>query len=417
MSTLISSPFPVFTDTDGLPLENGYIDIGVAGLNPLSNPRQVYWDEALTIPASNIRTTRGYPARNGSAAFLYAPPGDFSILIRNKNNVVIFSNLNVIDNITIIQNDIASLDLLKAPLASPTLTGTPTAPTAASETNTTQLATTEFVLQNRHIVGELLMSEFDETASASFPAVKRNVNQDITEANWPLLVPKLRAVKASVLGVTDHAANVAASVVTMPNNAASNALIALLVNDAVVSNYINTSEPANFAGGADYATAATRRLLNVAGTDYAITGINATLREITVDGVPTAGAQTAICYTYRVAGAATTARLLRIAGFVGVAAGDAGGEVVGGFRKMDREQGHELGITDSLDSFESQASGSINNAGGNRGMILTNAPGDGRVRARKFYSDGTNGTPRTGKTTDPRTAGQYAYTWGGQYTP
>lgn len=34
---------------------------------------------------------------------------------------------------------------LKAPLASPALTGTPTAPTAASGTNTTQLATTEFV--------------------------------------------------------------------------------------------------------------------------------------------------------------------------------------------------------------------------------------------------------------------------------
>jgi microcystin-dependent protein len=34
---------------------------------------------------------------------------------------------------------------LKAPLASPALTGTPTAPTASAGTNTTQLATTEFV--------------------------------------------------------------------------------------------------------------------------------------------------------------------------------------------------------------------------------------------------------------------------------
>ena len=37
----------------------------------------------------------------------------------------------------------------KAPLASPALTGTPTAPTAASGTNTTQLATTAFVLGTR----------------------------------------------------------------------------------------------------------------------------------------------------------------------------------------------------------------------------------------------------------------------------
>lgn len=38
---------------------------------------------------------------------------------------------------------------LKAPLASPSLTGTPTAPTAAGTTNTTQIATTEFV-QTKH---------------------------------------------------------------------------------------------------------------------------------------------------------------------------------------------------------------------------------------------------------------------------
>ena len=37
------------------------------------------------------------------------------------------------------------LDMELAPLASPALTGTPTAPTAAAGTNTTQLATTEFV--------------------------------------------------------------------------------------------------------------------------------------------------------------------------------------------------------------------------------------------------------------------------------
>ena len=35
--------------------------------------------------------------------------------------------------------------LLKAPLASPALTGTPTAPTAAADTNTTQIATTAYV--------------------------------------------------------------------------------------------------------------------------------------------------------------------------------------------------------------------------------------------------------------------------------
>jgi hypothetical protein len=38
------------------------------------------------------------------------------------------------------------IDTSRAPLASPTFTGTPAAPTAAVDTNTTQLATTEFVV-------------------------------------------------------------------------------------------------------------------------------------------------------------------------------------------------------------------------------------------------------------------------------
>jgi hypothetical protein len=47
---------------------------------------------------------------------------------------------------TTVQAAINELDTEKAPLASPALTGTPTAPTAAAQTNTTQLATTAFVL-------------------------------------------------------------------------------------------------------------------------------------------------------------------------------------------------------------------------------------------------------------------------------
>lgn len=42
-------------------------------------------------------------------------------------------------------NKLTSLDSLKAPIASPTFTGTPAAPTAAAGTNTTQLSTTAFV--------------------------------------------------------------------------------------------------------------------------------------------------------------------------------------------------------------------------------------------------------------------------------
>lgn len=45
-------------------------------------------------------------------------------------------------------DDLPTLLAAKAPLASPTFTGTPAAPTAAVGTNTTQIATTAFVLAN-----------------------------------------------------------------------------------------------------------------------------------------------------------------------------------------------------------------------------------------------------------------------------
>lgn len=49
------------------------------------------------------------------------------------------------DGFDAVDVDIQSLDLLKAPLASPTFTGVPTVPTAAVGTSTTQAASTEHV--------------------------------------------------------------------------------------------------------------------------------------------------------------------------------------------------------------------------------------------------------------------------------
>lgn len=92
MSILIENPFPLFTDTDGDPLEDGNIYIGVAGLNPIASPLQVYWDAALSIPAIQpIRTKGGYPVRSGSPSKLYAN-ANYSILVQNKNGTLVYSN-------------------------------------------------------------------------------------------------------------------------------------------------------------------------------------------------------------------------------------------------------------------------------------------------------------------------------------
>jgi hypothetical protein len=56
---------------------------------------------------------------------------------------------------------------LKAPLASPALTGTPTAPTAATSTNTTQLATTAFVQAEISGLGNANLNSFSVTSNSA----------------------------------------------------------------------------------------------------------------------------------------------------------------------------------------------------------------------------------------------------------
>lgn len=90
----IQQPFPIFTDIDGQPLEDGYIWIGAANLDPQTNPINVYWDAALTLPAGQpIRTLAGYPANNGTPARLYVN-SDYSIRVMNKNGSVVYTSLN-----------------------------------------------------------------------------------------------------------------------------------------------------------------------------------------------------------------------------------------------------------------------------------------------------------------------------------
>jgi hypothetical protein len=92
MSALSIQPtYPIFTDIDGQPLEDGYVWIGTANLDPQTNPINVYWDAALTLPAAQpIRTLSGYPANSGTPARLYVN-SDYSIRVMNKNGSMVYS--------------------------------------------------------------------------------------------------------------------------------------------------------------------------------------------------------------------------------------------------------------------------------------------------------------------------------------
>lgn len=100
-SQSINNSFTVFTDIDGNPVENGYIYIGTAGTSPAASPINVYWDAALTVPASQpIRTIGGYPSNSGSVGTLYIDEDDYSLTVANRNNSVVYTAVNATSRIS-----------------------------------------------------------------------------------------------------------------------------------------------------------------------------------------------------------------------------------------------------------------------------------------------------------------------------
>jgi hypothetical protein len=93
MSALsVEVPFPVFYDRTGEPLENGYVFIGQANLNPQTNPIQVYFDKNLTqLAAQPLRTLSGYISNAGTPAQIYVDAVNFSILVQDKNGTMVYN--------------------------------------------------------------------------------------------------------------------------------------------------------------------------------------------------------------------------------------------------------------------------------------------------------------------------------------
>lgn len=86
----VMPPYPLYTGTDGQPLEAGYIWIGQPFLDGRAYPKQAYWDGALSIPAGQpIRTINGYASQNGSPGRLFVD-GDYSTLVLDKRGMQVY---------------------------------------------------------------------------------------------------------------------------------------------------------------------------------------------------------------------------------------------------------------------------------------------------------------------------------------
>lgn len=119
--------FTTSSDPTGEPATKGYVD-----------------SVASSGAADASTTVKGLSRLSAAPAVASDPIAVSDNDPRNTNARAPTAHTHPQSEVTNLATDLAA----KAPLASPALTGTPTAPTAVAGTNTTQLATTAFVLAN-----------------------------------------------------------------------------------------------------------------------------------------------------------------------------------------------------------------------------------------------------------------------------
>ena len=111
-------------------------DVGLGNVDNTSDANKPI--STATQTALDLKANAASPTFTGTVT---TPLSTAGYVKTNASGVLSSSAAVAQDDVTGLTSDLA----LKAPLASPALTGTPTAPTATAGTNTTQIATTAFV--------------------------------------------------------------------------------------------------------------------------------------------------------------------------------------------------------------------------------------------------------------------------------
>ena len=255
--------------------------------------------------------------------------------------------------------------------------------------------------------------------SAAFPYLCLSDDDKILNvSNWPDLVPHLRTKKLKYMpgtasaqsdfNVTNYAISSNVVTLTFADLTPEKAILSALAEDQLVHG--------SFTGWRTVTLAAS--VGAVPSGTYALTAISAASRTISF-AYTTADASgsittTAAFYPHRVDTATdaggTMARHFAVKGRSLVSPNDAAGECFAGLRRRDRMQGHrhDVSYSGSGTGFPQWIS-----AVGSFGKY--SSPTDTALQATLMKTDGTNGTPRTGTTTDTRALVAIPYMWGKSY--
>lgn len=105
MSNKITTPFPLFSDIDGSPLEAGFLFLGENGQDAELNPITVYWNEEKTEVATQpLRTRNGFIVKDNQPAKIFIDVDVCSISIKDRyqnaiHQVLSFEQLSSVNGV------------------------------------------------------------------------------------------------------------------------------------------------------------------------------------------------------------------------------------------------------------------------------------------------------------------------------
>lgn len=236
--------------------------------------------------------------------------------------------------------------------------------------------------------GVVIDSAIERTVDDFFPAVPLwDGDHDLDAANYPILVPLLRAHKAKAWNgsafVTSFSVNVSGSVITLSGTAGTN-LVNALAEEVLVHG--------GYTGG---------RCVTIGGIEYPVTLVSTGSLQITVSGSPASGAQTMEVYLNRIAAQPSKARTFKDSGRALMSMD--GVKLMPGLRRRNYMQGHW-----HVNQGHSGAGG----AGNYKTFWASGVPqGSDASSIQNPTADMNNGTPRTGPDTEPNSMPVYRYLW------
>lgn len=95
MSEVIN-PYDLYFAHNGRPVEAGSLYVGEAGLDPQLHPIDLFYDEALTVPAAQpINVSGGYLWSHNTPARIYSAATSYSMKVLDKNDVQVFYDQDI----------------------------------------------------------------------------------------------------------------------------------------------------------------------------------------------------------------------------------------------------------------------------------------------------------------------------------